>query len=76
MKGGRYDAELLIPRQEIPVLPLQVGAQGRRSSKRADTWSEGMLSEHTWHIPTDVEGSRGQVLELWRLTGLIHVNIN
>lgn len=62
MRGGQYDAGLLISRQEIPVLLLQVGAQGCCSSKRADIWSEGMLSEHTWHIPTDVEGSRGQVL--------------
>lgn len=63
--------------QEIPLLLLQVGAQGPEGSARADTWSGSVHNKRTYlhgDIQTDMEGSRGQVLDLWSLTGLIHTH--
>lgn len=37
--------------QEIPILPLQVGAQGPEGSKRADIWLGKVCSKHTWCYP-------------------------
>lgn len=63
--------------QEIPLPLLQVGAQGPEGSARADTWSGSVHNKRTHlhgDIQTDMEGSRGQVLDLWSLTGLIHTH--
>ena len=74
-RGQRYDVETLATGNSCPA--FAGWSLGLKKFKEGGHFvGERVLNKHTWHILTDVEGSWGQVLELWSLGGLSHVNIN
>lgn len=62
--------------QEIPTLPCRSELRAQWGSARADTRPGGGVHDSNTHlhgdIQTDMEGSGGQVPDLWSLSGPIH----